>query len=91
MAKDLVPLRLEMAGIANRLFEVVGTRPQQVSEKERQKLAAYAFGHLPRGVAVEVEHRHRGAGARQPRGAGKSDAACGPRYDRPVPLEIHVY
>lgn len=44
MAKDLVPLRLEVAGMANRLFELVGVRPQQATEKQRQQLAAYAFG-----------------------------------------------
>jgi hypothetical protein len=44
MAKDLVPLRLEIAGMANRLFELVGFRPAEATEKQRQQLAAYAFG-----------------------------------------------
>jgi hypothetical protein len=42
--KNLIPLRLEMAGMAGKLFELLGVRPEKVDEKQRQKLAAYAFG-----------------------------------------------
>jgi hypothetical protein len=44
MKQDLIPLRLELTGMANQLFDLVGVRPAQATEKQRQQLAAYAFG-----------------------------------------------
>lgn len=44
MGRDLIPIRREIAEMAERLFEVMDIPFEQTSELQRQLLATFAFG-----------------------------------------------
>jgi hypothetical protein len=46
MQKHLVPVRREIADMADQLFDVVGIPFEQTSELQRQLLAVFAFGMI---------------------------------------------